>query len=145
MLIRSAVLGSALLAATLATTLASAEGLDASLVQEPPLAAAPVPPEADAQSGARIDNGGPSAAEGQPSKSIGIDLKIGGNGFRLGGRLSGSKGVSEAWVDGHVRGNGVTLDARLKGQDGAPRDFTLNLDLLPGWIGTAARLWLMLP
>ena len=42
----------ALLAATLATTPASAEGLDASLVQEPPLAAAPVPPEADAQSGA---------------------------------------------------------------------------------------------
>jgi hypothetical protein len=133
-----------LLAATLATAPASAEGLDASLVQEPPLAAAAGPPEADAQPGARID-GGPSAAEGQPSKSIGIDLKIGGNGFRLGGRLSGSKGVSEAWVNGHVRGNGVTLDARVKGQDGAPRDFTLNLDLLPGWIGTAARLWLMLP
>ncbi|HYU90388.1 MAG TPA: hypothetical protein VE966_08090 [Gemmatimonadales bacterium] len=144
MLIKSCVLGSALLAATLGTTPASAEGLDVSLVQEPPRAAAPGPPEADAQSGARID-GGPSAAEGQPSKSIGIDLKIGGNGFRLGGRLSGSKGVSEAWVNGHVRGNGVTLDARLKGQDGAPRDFTLNLDLLPGWIGTAARLWLMLP
>jgi hypothetical protein len=132
-----------LLAAALATTPASAEDLDASLVQEPPLVAAPAPPEGDAQSGARIE--GPSAAQRQPSKSLGIDLKIGGNGFRLGGRLSGSKGVSEAWVNGNVRGDGVTLDGRVTGQDGAPRDFTLNLDLLPGWIGTAARLWRMLP
>ena len=108
------------------------------------MAAAPVPPAVDARSGG-IDHGGPSVAEGQPSKSIGIDLKIGANGFRLGGRVSGSKGVSEAWVNGHVRGDGVTLDARLKGQDGAPRDFTLNLDLLPGWLGTAARLWRMFP
>lgn len=145
MLFRSSVLGSALLAATLATTLASAEGLDASLVQEPPLAAAPVAPEGDAQPGIRADQANPPAAEREPSKSIGIDLKIGGNGFRLGGRLSGNRGVSEAWVNGHVRGDGVTLDARLKGQDGAPRDFSMNVDLLPGWIGTAARLWRMLP
>ena len=143
MLLRSSVLGSALLAATLATTPASAEEHDPSLVREPPPASAPAPSDADSQLGTRPQSSDAPAAES--SKALGIDLKIGGNGFRLGGRLSGSKGVSEAWVDGHVRGDGVTLDGRLKGQDGAPRDFTLNLDLLPGWIGTAARLWRMLP
>ena len=82
---------------------------------------------------------------GGPSKSLGIDLKIGGSGFRLGGRLSGGNGVSEGWLSGQVRGDGVTLDGRLKGHDGPARDFKLNVDLLPGWASTAVRLWRMLP
>ena len=127
--------GTVLLAATLMTPLASADELDASR-----------PPDAASLAPAAGSSGAPPVPEsGGPSKSLGIDVKIDGNGFRLGGRLSGSKGVSEAWLSGQVRGDGVTLDGRLKGDDGPARDFKLNLDLLPGWARTAARIWLMLP
>ena len=137
----------ALLAATLVTTPASADELDASSVpQAPPSVSAPDPSGPHFESGTRTDNRVPSEpGRGGPSKSVGIDLKIDGNGFRLGGRLSGSKGVSEAWLNGQVRGDGATLDGRFQGHDGPARDFKLNLDLLPGWVGTAARLWRLLP
>jgi hypothetical protein len=46
------------------------------------------------------------------------------------------------WFFGAI---GVTLDGRVKGHDGQPRDFKLNLDLLPGWTSTALRLWRLLP
>jgi hypothetical protein len=42
------------------------------------------------------------------------------------------------------RAIGVTLDGRVKSHDGQPRDFKLNLDLLPGWTSTL-RLWRLLP
>ena len=146
MIFTSFLFGTALLAATLATTTVSAGEPEGSLVShELPVASAADPPAPPAQSGTRTETGVPPVPERGPSKSLGIDLKIGGNGFKLAGRLSGSKGVSEAWVNGQMRGDGVTLDGRLKGNDGPARDFTLNLDLLPGWIGTAARLWRMLP
>jgi hypothetical protein len=44
-----------------------------------------------------------------------------------------------------VREDGMTLDGQLQGSDGQSRDFRLNLDLLPGWARSAARLWLMVP
>ena len=78
-------------------------------------------------------------------KSLGIDLTVDGKGLRLGGRLSGDKGVSGAWVGAQVRGDGMSLDGQLQSNDGQSRDFRLNLDLLPGWTRTAARIWLMLP
>jgi hypothetical protein len=80
----------------------------------------------------------------RPSKSLAIDLRIGGDGFRVGGRMSDSKGVSSAWLGARLRDDGVTLDGRLEGQDGPTRDFALNLDLLPGWARTAAKLWFLL-
>jgi hypothetical protein len=89
--------------------------------------------------------GSAPSAESRRAKSLDIDLTVDGNGFRLGGRLSGDKGVSGAWVGAHVRGDGMTLDGQLQSNDGESRDFRLNLGLLPGWARTAARLWLMLP
>jgi hypothetical protein len=88
---------------------------------------------------------GPGAESARPSKSLDVDLKVDGNGVRLGGRISGSKGVSQAWLGAQLRGDGVTVDGRLQGNDGPTRDFKLNVDLLPGWARTAARIWLMLP
>jgi hypothetical protein len=124
-----------LLAATVMTPLASADEPDVSRG-----------PEEASLAPAAGTSGLPSVPDrGGPSKTLGIDVKIDGNGFRLGGRLSGTKGVSEAWLSGQVRGDGATLDARLKGHDGPARDLTLNLDLLPGWARTAARIWLLLP
>lgn len=126
--------GMVLLAATVMTPLASAH--------EP--AAPRVPDGASLALGADSSGAPPVPKRDGPSQTLGIDVKIDGNGFRLGGRLSGSKGESEAWLSGQVRGDGVTLDARFKGHDGPAQDFKLNLDLLPGWAQTAARIWLLL-
>jgi hypothetical protein len=38
----------------------------------------------------------------------------------------------------------MTLDGKLQSNDGQSRDFRLNLGLLPGWVRTAARMWLIL-
>jgi hypothetical protein len=130
----------ALVAATLVAALASAEPFEAPrLPDDAPVASAAAP---------ALPLGVPPAASsepGRPSKSLNIDLKIDANGFRVGGRLSGSKGVSSAWLGAQLRDDGVTLDGRVEGNDGPSRDFKLNLDLMPGWARTAARLWLLLP
>ena len=131
--------GIMLVAATLVATLAFAQELD-------------VPRLADESSASDAANSVPpgvppavSSDVRRPSKSLDIDLKIDDRGFRLGGRVSGSKGLSGAWLGAQLRGDGVTLDGRLEGHDGPTRDFKLNVDLLPGWARTAARLWLLLP
>jgi len=136
-------------AAALVATLASAGDHSRSRLPDQ----APVTPAADApaphlQSEAPEGSGVSAAAVSdrpRPSKSLDIDVKIDGNGIRLGGRLSGSKGVSGAWLGAQLRNDGVMLDGRLESSEGTPRDVKLNLDLLPGWAWTAARIWLMLP
>jgi hypothetical protein len=85
------------------------------------------------------------SVESRKAKSLAIDVKVDGNGIRLGGRLLGDKGVSQAWLGAQVRGNSYGLDGGFQGNEGPARDLKLNLDLLPGWARTAARIWLMLP
>ena len=85
------------------------------------------------------------SVESLRAKSLGIDVKVDGNGIRVGGRLLGEKGVSQAWLGAQVRGNSYGLDGGFQGNEGPARDLKLNLDLLPGWARTAARIWLMLP
>ena len=85
------------------------------------------------------------SVESLRAKSLDIDVKVDGNGIRVGGRLLGDKGVSQAWLGAQVRGNSYGVDGGFQGNEGPPRDLKLNLDLLPGWARTAARVWLMLP
>src|SRR5262245_11854327 len=100
----------------LTTTPAPAEELEASRMPDERLQRrASEPSVLNFQPSTRADSNAPLTAErGAPPTSLGIDVKIDGNGFRLGGRVSGSSGVSEAWVNGLVRADGITLDARLK-------------------------------
>ena len=83
--------------------------------------------------------------ESRAAKSLNIDVKVDGNGIRVGGRLLGDKGVSQAWLGAQVQGNSYGVDGGFQANGGPPRDLNLNLDLLPGWARTAARIWLMLP
>ena len=139
-MIRLYLSGMALATAALTATLASAGDFDiARLPAEAPVASAGDP--STPQGVPPV----PSSDPRRPSKSLNIDLKIDANGFRLGGRLSGSEGVSSASLGAQLRGDGVSVDGRLEGNDGPTRDFKMNLDLLPGWARTAARLWLLLP
>jgi hypothetical protein len=134
--------GAVLWALTLGTTVAAAEDLTVREIDPtaaaaparsnplaPPISPATVPPDASSKT--------------RPSKSFNIDLKMDGNGFKLGSHISGENGVSGAWLGTQLRGNGATVEAGVQGNEGPSRDVRLNLDLLPGWAATAARLWLL--
>jgi hypothetical protein len=139
--------GSVVWAATLLAAVASAHDFTTQRETSPATAALQLdPPGPYALPAPTESNVRPApSAEIRKAKSLGIDLTVDGKGLRLGGRLSGDKGVSGAWVGAQAREDGMSLDGRLQGNDGQSRDFRLNLNLLPGWTRTAARIWLMLP
>jgi hypothetical protein len=138
--------GSMVCAATLLPAVASAHDLTTQRETSPATALQPDPPAPYAPPSPTEHNVRPApSAESQRAQSLDIDLTVDGNGFRLGGRLSGDKGVSGAWVSAQVREDGMTLGGQLQSDDGRSREFRLNLGLLPGWARTAARIWLMLP
>ena len=60
-------------------------------------------------------------ADSRRATSLDIDLSLHGRGFKFGGRLSSDKGVSGAWVGGHVREDGLTLDGQIQSDDGRSR------------------------
>jgi hypothetical protein len=134
--------GAVLWALTLVTTVAAAEDLpvreiDTTAAASPapsnalgsPIPPATVPPDASSKT--------------RPSKSFNIDLKVDGNGFKLGSHISGENGVSGAWLGAQLRGDGATVEAGVQGNEGPSRHVRLNLDLLSGWAATAAPLWLL--
>jgi hypothetical protein len=138
--------GTMLWAATFMTTVASAEDLtipgeiDPAAIASQATANALVPPVPAPHEPTVPSEPG---AKTRPSKSFNLDLKVDGDGFRLGGYVSGDKGVSGAWLGARTRGNGAMVEAGVQGNEGPSRDVRLNVDLLPGWAATAARLWLL--
>jgi len=77
-------------------------------------------------------------------KSFNLDVKVDGSGIRLGGQLLGNRGVSSAWVGAQMQGHSYGVIGGFQGNGQPPRDFNLNLELLPGWVQTATRIWLLL-
>ena len=76
----------------------------------------------------------------QTDSSLDIDLKLGVNGFRLGGRLFGREGYAGgAWLNGETRPEGFSLDGRVE-RDGKAHNFKMNIDL-DEWLRRAARWW----
>ena len=134
--------GTVLWALTLMTTVVSADDFTwrevDTLAAPSPAAAEPLPPPVPPATVTPEASGKP-----RPSKSLSFDLKVDGNGFKLGGHISGEKGVSGAWLGAQLRGNGATVEGGVQGHEGPSRDVRLNLDLLPGWAATAARLWFL--
>jgi hypothetical protein len=137
--------GGALVIAALAPAAASADE-DIALGETTGVAALPteqpvpyVPPSPTERSVA------PAPSVERRAQSLNIDVKVDGNGIRVGGQLLGDKGVSQAWLGAQVAGNSYGVDGGFQGTEGPARDLKLNLDLLPGWARTAARIWLMLP
>jgi hypothetical protein len=140
--------GSALCAVTLVTATAAADELTLLREADPAataLEADPVAPYVPPTPPNERDVPLTPSAESRRAKSLDIDLTVDGKGFKVGGRVSGNKGVSGAWLGVQMRDDGMTLEGRLQGNDGPPRDVKLNVGLLPGWARTAARIWLMLP
>src|SRR5436309_14504129 len=60
---------------------------------------------------ARAEHNGQAPA--RDSVDLNLDLKIGGEGFRLGGTVFGLEGVYGAWLNGAVRPDGFEVDGSL--------------------------------
>jgi hypothetical protein len=72
--------------------------------------------------------------------SLDLDLKLGLNGFRFGGRLFGREGYSGgAWLNGETRSDGFSLDGRVE-RDGRAHNFKMNVDV-DEWLRRAIRWW----
>lgn len=82
---------------------------------------------------AAAEHNGPSP---RPSVDLNLDVKVGRDGFRLGGQLCGPDGVWGAWLNGARRPGGVTLDGRLE-EPGRAFNFKLNGEILDSLL----RLW----
>jgi hypothetical protein len=82
----------------------------------------------------------PPAAPGDatPESSLGIDLKLGPDGFRFRSRLFGRHGYAGgAWLNGQTRRNGFSLDGGVE-HDGRAHDFQFNADI-DEWLRRASH------
>ena len=62
--------------------------------------------------------------------SLDVDLKLGVNGFRLGGRVFGKEGYKGgAWLNGETRPEGFSVDGRVEREGGKSWNFKLNADI----------------
>ena len=86
----------------------------------------------------------PSAEAGvkAPTPSLDVDIKLGAQGFRIGGRLSGSSGVAGAWLNGQLKPDGFSLDGRVQSDTGRAYNFKLDADVMD-WVSRAGWLWLL--
>jgi len=72
--------------------------------------------------------------------TLDIELKLGLNGFRLGGRLFGREGYAGgAWLNGETRAEGFSLDGRVE-RNGKAHNFKMNVQV-DEWLRRAARWW----
>jgi hypothetical protein len=71
-----------------------------------------------------------SASLAPERSSVDVDLKLGLNGFRLGGRLFGKEGYKGgAWLNGETRPEGFSVDGRVEREGGQSWNFKLNADI----------------
>jgi len=84
---------------------------------------------------ARAEHNGQAPA--RDSVDLNLDLKIDGEGFRLGGTVFGLEGVYGAWLNGAVRPDGFSVDGRLQHPERA-YNFKLNADV-GGWLRRSLR------
>ncbi len=84
---------------------------------------------------ARAEHNGQAPA--RDSVDFNLDLKIGGEGFRLGGTVFGLEGVYGAWLNGAVRPDGFSVDGRLQHPERA-YNFKFNADV-GGWLRRSLR------
>jgi hypothetical protein len=85
------------------------------------------PSAADHKTLVSSEDGASAAPE---RSSVDVDLKLGLNGFRLGGRLFGKEGYKGgAWLNGETRPEGFSVDGRVEREGGKSWNFKLNADI----------------
>jgi len=71
-----------------------------------------------------------SASTAPERSSLDVDLKLGVNGFRLGGRVFGKEGYKGGvWLNGETRPEGFSVDGRVERDGGKSWNFKLNADI----------------
>ena len=94
------------------------------------------PPDADRNTDVESAKPEGSTTDG----TLDIELKLGLNGFRLGGRLFGREGYAGgAWLNGETRAEGFSLDGRVE-RNGKAHNFKMNVEV-DEWLRRAARWW----
>jgi hypothetical protein len=92
----------------------------------------------DAERNANAESAKPEGST--TDATLDIELKLGLNGFRLGGRLFGREGYAGgAWLNGETRAEGFSLDGRVE-HDGKAHNFKMNVQV-DEWLRRAARWW----
>jgi hypothetical protein len=92
----------------------------------------------DAERNANAESAKPEGST--TDATLDIELKLGLNGFRLGGRLFGREGYAGgAWLNGETRAEGFSLDGRVE-RDGKAHNFKMNVQV-DEWLRRAARWW----
>ena len=94
----------------------------------------------DGGSEAVVSSGSPTARGLSESHDLDIEVKVGRDHFRLGGRFLGPDGVAGAWVNGRVRPWGLSLDGRVQYDGWRAFNFKLDAELLD-WLPRAPRAW----
>jgi hypothetical protein len=75
------------------------------------------------------------------SHDLDISLKLGLDGFRLGGRFFGSHGVAGLWLNGERRADGFSVDGRVQSDTGRAFNFKLDAEAMDAATRAAWR-WL---
>ena len=92
----------------------------------------------DAERNADVESAKPEGST--TDGTLDIELKLGLNGFRLGGRLFGREGYAGgAWLNGETRAEGFSLDGRVE-RNGKAHNFKMNVEV-DEWLRRAARWW----
>jgi len=92
----------------------------------------------DAERNADVESAKPEGST--TDGTLDIELKLGLNGFRLGGRLFGREGYAGgAWLNGETRAEGFSLDGRVE-RNGKAHNFKMNVQV-DEWLRRAARWW----
>jgi hypothetical protein len=81
------------------------------------------------------------AESAAPSPDVSVDVKLDADGFRVGGRVSGERGIYGAWVDGRVVRGGIAVNAEVQSGTRSYR-FALDADVLEAVARAVARQWL---
>jgi len=100
----------------------------ATLVAAALLGAAPAAAEHRRLEPPAADPGRPAAPD-RHTFDVDVDIEVGGDGFRLGGRVFGPQGVWGAWLNGAKRRNGFALDGRVQAP-GRATSFRLDADIV---------------
>jgi len=111
--------------------------------------AAAWPAFADHMMAERGDTATASAEPASPgvapeNHDLDLELKVGHDHFRLGGRLFGRSGVAGAWLNGQVRPWGFSLDGRVQQDARRGYDFKFDADVRD-WLRTVRRWMLETP
>jgi hypothetical protein len=72
----------------------------------------------------------PPGSEPPASSLLDVEIKLGKDGFRVGGRLFGPGGMAGAWLNGQLKANGFVLDGRVQDEQGRARNFKIDAEML---------------